>query len=409
MEMFPELIKIKQKLDDDHIADLETHVKNECGKIIHLFKGDRRIAIGAGSRGISNYALIMKTIIKYFQNNGFEMIIVPAMGSHGGATAEGQLEVLASYGITEEAMGTKILSSMEVVELDSSGLENKVYVDRNAYECDSIIIMNRIKAHTDFAGEIESGLHKMCCIGLGKHKLALEIHSFGGYGLDKLLVPTAQRVAREANVKAGFAIVENPYHKTKIFKALTPDEFYPEEKKLLKTAIENIAQLPVSKLDILCIDEMGKNISGTGIDPNVTGDLGIRGLPPKTDAEIRIIVVDDLTEESHGNAIGVGQADLITEKLYNKINFQATNENVITSAFLERGRIPIVKKNYEEALSTALQVYGKKIEDVRMVRIRNTQEMSYFYVSKPVYEEIKNNKNYEAVGTFVKWEETDKL
>ncbi|MDX9801447.1 MAG: lactate racemase domain-containing protein [Spirochaetia bacterium] len=409
MEKFPELIKIKQKLDDEHIKDLESHVKNECGKIIHLFKGDRRIAIGAGSRGISNYALILKTIIKYFQDNGFEMIIVPAMGSHGGATAEGQLEVLESYGITEEAMGTKILSSMEVVELDSSGLENKVYVDRNAYECDSIIIMNRIKAHTDFAGEIESGLIKMCCIGLGKHKLALEIHSFGGYGLDKLLLPTAMRVARDANVKAGFAIVENPYHKTKIFKALKPDEFYAEEKKLLKTAIENIAQLPVSKLDILCVDEMGKNISGIGIDPNVTGDLGIRGLPPKTDAEIRIIVVDDLTEESHGNAIGVGQADIITEKLYKKINFEATYENVITSAFLERGRVPIVKKTYEDALRTAIQVSGKKPEDVRMVRIRNTQEMSFFYVSKPVYEEIKNNKNYEAASSFVKWEETDKL
>jgi hypothetical protein len=319
------------------------------------------------------------------------MIIVPAMGSHGGATAEGQLEVLASYGITEKEMGAKILSSMEVVELDSTGLENKVYVDKNAYECDSIIIMNRIKAHTDFAGEIESGLNKMCCIGLGKHKLALEIHSYGVYGLDKLLVPTASRVAREANVKVGFAIVENPYHKTKIFRAIRPEEFYEEEKKLLKTAIENIAQLPVPKLDILCVNEMGKNISGIGIDPNVTGDLGIRGLPPKTNAEIRVIIVDDLTEESHGNAIGVGQADIITERLYKKINFQATYENTITSAFLERARIPIVKKDYADALKTAIQVCGKKIEDLRMVRIRNTQEMSYFYVSRPVYEEIKNN------------------
>lgn len=407
MKELPQIIKIRQIIEDDHIENIKDHVRGECEKIISLFKGDKKIAIGAGSRGISNYALILKTIVEFFRKNGFEIIIVPAMGSHGGATAEGQLEVLESYGITEKTMGTKILSSMEVVELDSAGLENRVYVDKNAYECDSIIIMNRIKAHTDFAGEIESGLIKMCCIGMGKHKLALEIHKHGVYGLEKLLVPTAQRIIRDARVKAGFAIVENPYHKTKIFKALEPKDFHEEEKKLLKIAIKNIAQLPVPDIDILCIDEMGKNISGIGIDPNVTGDLGIRELPPKTNAKIRVIVVDDLTEESHGNAIGVGQADIITKKLYGKIDFTATYENVITSAFLERGRIPIVKKDYKEALLTAMQVCGKGEENLRLVKIKNTQEMEEIFVTKAVYEEIRGNPAYEVAGKFIPWDSAE--
>ncbi|MFQ3620736.1 MAG: hypothetical protein SNJ78_07305 [Spirochaetales bacterium] len=405
MKKLPQLIKIRQILDDTHIENIEAKVKQECEQILPLFKGDKKIALGVGSRGISNLARIVKTIVAFFKEKGFELIIIPAMGSHGGATAEGQKEVLASYGITEETMGAPIISSMEVVELDSSRLQNKVYVDKHAYACDSILIVNRIKAHTDFTAEIESGLIKMCCIGLGKHALALEIHKFGVYGLEKLLVPTAQRIIEQARVKAGFALVENPYHKTRIIKALKASEFYEEEKKLLQISKENIAQLPVSDIDILCIDEMGKNISGVGIDPNVTGDVGIRGAAPKNNVNIRVIIVDDLTEESHGNAIGVGQADIITKKLYKKINFQATYENVITSTFLGRGRIPFVQENYLEALYTGLQVCGKEGDNVRLVKIKNTQEMGEVYVSRPIYEEIKNNPKFEVVGTFVTWDQ----
>lgn len=402
---FPEMVRIHQVFNDEHIEDIAGHVEAECARWEHLFDRNETIALAMGSRGISNMALMAKVIVSYFQNRGNKMIIVPAMGSHGGATAEGQREVLEGYGITEAYTGAEIHSSMEVVELDSSDLENKVFVDKNAYACDSIIVINRVKAHTDFTGEIESGLLKMCTIGLGKRKQATEIHSRGVYGLKHLLVPTAERICREANVKLGFAIVENPYHQTMIFRGVPSGSFYTEEKKLLELARANIARLPVEDIDILCVDEMGKNISGVGIDVNVTGDTGIRNAPPKNNVKIKTIIVNDLTPESHGNAIGVGLADIITKQLRQKIDDHATNENTITSSFLERARIPMVAPSYKDALRIALQVTGKGPDEVRLVRIKNTQELSEVYVSRAVYRDIENSPRIETTSDFTQWDE----
>lgn len=404
MSTLPELIRIKQLLDDSRIADIAGQVEDECQKFAENFSNDKKIAIAVGSRGISNLVLIIKTVVSFFKSRGHEVFIIPAMGSHGGATAKGQIEVLEGYGINKQSTGAEILSSMEVVELDSSGLENRVYVDKNAYECDAVIAINRVKAHTDFTSDIESGLLKMCCIGLGKQKQAVEIHQRGISGLKKLIRTTAERIIAATPVKMGLAIVENSYHETKIIKALAPADFYQEEKELLKEANRNIAQLPVEDVDILCIDWMGKNISGVGIDPNVIGYVGIRHVEPKNNVKIRTIIVDDLTEESHGNAIGVGLADMISEKLYRKINFHDTYENTITSSFLERAKIPIVRKNYTEALEIALELNGKDSDNLRLVRIKNTQELSELYVSKAVFEEIKNNSTIKTVGDFQQWE-----
>ena len=409
MTGFPEVLQIHQLFNDECIEDLPGHIRGECAQWDHLFRPDEKIALALGSRGISNMALIAKTVVAYFKERGNEIIIIPAMGSHGGATAEGQREVLEGYGITEEYTGAEIHSSMDVVELNSEGLENKAFVDKNAYSCDSIIIINRIKAHTDFTGEIESGLLKMCTIGLGKQRQAQEIHRRGIYGLKHLLRPTAERIIREANVKLGFAIVENPYHDTQILRALTPDNFYREEKKLLEISKANIAQLPVKELDILCVDEMGKNISGVGIDVNVIGGIGIRNEAPKNDVKIKNIIVNDLTAESHGNAIGVGLADLITEQLYQKIDYRATNENAITSSFLERVKTPMVAPTYNDALQIALQVTGKGPDEVRLVRIKNTQDLSNVYVSKAVFREIEASPKIEKIGDFVRWDEAGSL
>jgi len=409
MSTLPELIKIKQLFDDSHIEDIKSHVETECSTFSTRFKKGEKIAVTVGSRGISNLVLIIKTIVEFFSSRGHEVVIIPAMGSHGGATAEGQVEVLQGYGITKESTGAEILSSMEVVELDSEGLENRVFVDKNAYECDAVIVVNRIKAHTDFSSEIESGLIKMCCIGLGKQKQAVEIHKHGVYGLTYLLKPTSERIIRDANVRMGIAIVENSYHQTKTIKAVEPDAFYEEEKKLFVEANENLAQLPVEQIDILCVDEMGKNISGVGIDPNVIGCTGIRYQDPKNAVKIQTIIADDITPESHGNAIGVGLADIISEKLYKKIDFHATYENTITSSFLERAKVPIVKPNYEEALKVAMDVSGKSNDEVRLVKIKNTQELSELYVSKAVYKELEGKTHIETVGSFITWEEAEPL
>ena len=409
MKSLPEMIKVEQVFDNSHIADIEKHTLSECEKFRHLFKPGEKIAIAAGSRGITNIITVLKTIISFLKNNGNDVIIFPAMGSHGGATAEGQLEILEGYGITEESMGVPIMSSMEVVELDSTGLENRVFIDKYAYECDGIIVANRIKAHTDHTAETESGLLKMCTIGIGKHAQAKEIHNYGNHGLKDLRVPSALRIIKEANVRLGFAIVENAYHQTAVLKALEPEDFVKEEIELLKLSNKIIARLPVKNIDILCIDEMGKNISGVGIDPNVTGEIGIRIEPQKNDTEVEIIIVDDLTDESHGNAIGVGLADMISEKLYNKIDFAATYENIITSSYLERGKIPMKFPTLEDCLETALGIRNWDNETIRLIRIKNTMELSEIYVSRAVYNSIKDQPSIKIPGDFVPWEKTSDL
>ena len=409
MKSLPEMIKIDQVFDNNHIADIEKHTLAECEKYKHIFKPGEKIAIAAGSRGITNIITILKTIISFLKDNGNEVIIFPAMGSHGGATAEGQREVLEGYGITEETMGVPILSSMEVVELDSTGLENRVFVDKNAYECDGIIVVNRIKAHTDHTAETESGLLKMCTIGIGKQAQAREIHNYGNYGLKKLRVPSALRIIKEAKVKLGFALVENAYHQTSVLKALEPDNFLKEEIELLKLSNNLMARLPIEEIDILCIDEMGKNISGVGMDPNVIGEIGIRIEPPKNDTKIEIIIVDDITKESHGNAIGIGLADMISQKLYDKIDMKATYENIITSSYLERGKIPMIFPTLDDCLETAMGIRNWNNETIRLIRIKNTMELSEIYVSKAVYNSIKDVPSIKKAGDFVPWEKTTDL
>ncbi len=406
MVPLPEMIKVRQIFDDRHIEDIEKHTLNECEKYKTLFRKGEKIAVAAGSRGIQNIPLIIKTIISFLHRNGNDVIIIPAMGSHGGATAEGQKEVLESYGITEEEMGAPIISSMEVVELDSSGLENRIFIDRNAYQCDGIILINRIKAHTDHTAETESGLLKMCTIGLGKQMQAREIHRYGNHGLKDLRVPSALKIIEQSNIRLGFAIVENAYHKTSSLKALLPQDFLSEEIKLLKTANRIMGRLPVSELDILCIDQMGKNISGVGIDPSVTGEIGIRIEPQKINTKIEIIIVDDLTEESHGNALGVGMADMITTKLHKKIDMNVTYENVITSSYLERGKIPMIFSSLEECLSVAMGLRSWDNETIRLIRIKNTQELAELYVSKAVYSSIKDFPSIEKTGELTAWENT---
>jgi len=400
----PKMIKIRCRYDDECIADIGEAVRSEIARIgLRIRQGDS-IAIAVGSRGIANVKDIVKETVAWGKEHGGNPFIVPAMGSHGGANAEGQQEVLASYGVTQEYVGAPVKSSMQTVEIDRGNLENRVFVDRFAYEADGIIVINRVKVHTDFHGAIESGIMKMCVIGLGKHLQALEIHRHGVYGLKELLPKTALHILRHTKIIMGLAIVENAYDKTMLIRAIKPEDFATEDSRLLEISRRNMPKLPTDRIDILLVDEMGKDISGAGLDTNIIGRLKIRDQPDAENPKIKNIIVMDLTQASHGNAIGMGLADYITKKLFEKIDFQATYENVITSTFTERGKMPIVADTDQQAVQYAVRTSGPVApEDLRIIRIRNTLRLDEMAVSQSIWEEIRENPNIEKIEECAAW------
>ena len=383
-------IKIKQHFEDQKIQKIDNVLENVLKKFNDLEFSGKNIAIAVGSRGINNIALIIKTVVNYFQESGAKPFIFPAMGSHGGATAKGQAKILESYGITENSMNCPIKSSMEVVEIDNTGLENKLYMDKYAYNSDGIFLINRIKPHTSYHANYESGLVKMIVIGVGKHKQALEIHQHGTYGLKVLNPKSANRILSTGKIIGGIAIIENAYDETMIIKALQKDEIMTQEPELLKIAIENMPKLPIKNIDILIVDKIGKNISGVGMDPNIIGRRRVFGEEEPEYPNIKEIIIDDISEESHGNALGIGLADLITEKLYKKINFQAMYENAFTSGFHERAKVPIIAKSINETLKYAFRACGKpNNRELKIIRIKDTLHLGEIYVSETVINDIK--------------------
>lgn len=400
---FPKMFKIRQHFNDEHIEDIEGRVREQILSSGISIKSGSRIAIAVGSRGVANIHRIVKTTVECVKEIGGLPFIVPAMGSHGGATEEGQRSILEGYGVTEKYVGAQIISSMQVVELPQENLINKVYMDKHAYEADGTIIINRIKVHTDFHGIVESGLMKMCVIGLGKHKQALEIHRYGVYGLKELILPTARQVLKYGNIILGIGLVENAYDETVIIKAVKPKDLEDEEIKLLEYNRRNMPKLPIDKIDVLIVDEMGKNISGTGMDTNIIGRIRINGCPEPESPKVTNIVATDLTEESHGNALGMGLADFITRRLESKIDFGVTYENTITSTFIQRAYMPIVAETSKAAVKYALMTCGPvEAEQSRIVRIKNTLKLDEMYVSETLLNEIKGNRDVEIIGEYNK-------
>ncbi|MBN1994042.1 MAG: DUF2088 domain-containing protein [Anaerolineae bacterium] len=394
-----QLVKIQQHFECPVIADIPATLTAELSRIEPLIHPNTSIALAVGSRGIAGIAEIVRTTADFIKSRGGLPFIIPAMGSHGGATAEGQIEILASYGITTAAMDAPIRSSMETVELTKNDSPNRVFMGRYAYEADGVILINRIKPHTDYHGLYESGLAKMCVIGLGKHAQALEIHSFGVYGLRELIPLTAKQILATGKIIAGIALVENAYDKTMVINVLKADEIMVEEPKLLETARANMPKLPVDKIDILMVDRLGKNISGVGLDPNIIGRIKIRGEAEPDRPLIKSIMVSDLTEETHGNALGLGLADVITQRLFNKIDLAATYENIVTSSFLERGKIPLIAQNDGQAYAWARRGCGLIPEgQERVIRIQDTLHLDQVYVSKAVLAEIISRPDLEVSG-----------
>ena len=393
--LIPGFHRVRQTFDSAAVADVNKEVKNGISPYADRFKPGAKIGIAVGSRGIYQYAKIVKAVVETVIEAGANPFLVPAMGSHGGATAEGQIQVLDGYGITEETMGAPILSSMETVIVGETSQGMPVHFDKNASELDGVIMVNRIKPHTDFKGIIESGICKQMVIGLGKHKGAINVHRHGAYGLKTIIPEAAGIIIENAPIIMGVAVIENAYDRTAKIEILPSEEILSREPALLEEAKSLMPSLPFEKIDVLLLQEMGKNVSGSGLDPNIIGRFLIRGVEDQLPDIYRVVVMD-LTEESHGNAIGTGFADIITKKLYDKIDFSATYINCCTSGFLERGFIPLVMDSDKEALDLALNCCNRYLtkEDARVAFVKNTLDISELVVSDALLEELLARGDY---------------
>jgi hypothetical protein len=392
------LTKIRQRLERHGLPDPVLVLHDQLARLDELIRPGAHIALAVGSRGINNLQAVVREVVAYFKTRGARPFIVPAMGSHGGATAEGQTEVLAAYGVTESTVHAPVRATMEAVELYKGDLPFGVFMDRHAHESDGVILINRIKPHTDFHGRYESGLMKMALIGLGKQSGALAIHQFGVFGLRELIEPGARTVLACGKILGGVGLVEDAHHSTMLVRVMTASEIPDEEPPLLAVAKKNLPRLPVNAVDVLVIDRMGKDISGVGMDPNVTGRIGVTGEHDPTAPKIDAMVVCDLTEPSNGNAIGVGLADVITRRLYEKIDREATYANVITSSFLERGKIPIAVASDRDAFEVALRSSARASNGRgRIIRILDTLRLEDIYVSRAVLDDLRDSASIEVL------------
>jgi hypothetical protein len=400
--ILPRMTKIRQKVHDDYIKDIPGYIQSKIkytGLGAKIKEGDT-VAITAGSRGITDIVNIIKIIVEELKKIKANPFIVPAMGSHGGATAEGQTSVLAKYGITQDSTGAPIYSSMNVVNIGNTKSGIPVYIDKIASNADHIIAVNRIKSHTEFFGKIESGLIKMLVIGLGKHKGALTAHSYAvKYGYEKTLIEIGEQILQKTPVTLGVGIIENGYRKTSLIEFVEPKDFLKKEQHLLSIAKEQTPKLPFKKIDILIVDEAGKDISGTGMDTKVIGR--IRNIYEKelTEPKITRIVLRDITNKTGGNAIGVGLSDFITKPLMDKIDLNTTFVNTVTAITPEKGRIPLVCSSDKEAIESGFATAGPfDYKNIRLVRIKNTSDIDEMYISEGLLEDARNMENIEIIG-----------
>ncbi len=397
---YPALYAVRQSFSQEKEPDVRAAVRREMMRLrpgLGIRPG-ARVAISVGSRGIRNLAAIVGTLVDELRQLGARPFIFPAMGSHGGGTAEGQAAVLRHYGVTEEAMGCPILSSMDAIQIGRSSEGIPVFLDRHASEADHVVVLNRVKAHTEFKGEIESGIVKMLLIGMGKHEGAKVYHrAFADYGFGRLVESLAQIVIRNARVLFALAIVENAYEETAQIRGLLPDEIVNSERILLRTAKELAARLPFDDIDILIVDEMGKNVSGSGMDTNVLGRFYNLVAKEAVRPRIKRIYVRSLTPDSLGNACGIGLADFTHRSVIDAMDVQATNMNCVTAVNPEKARIPIICGSDREALNFCFATIGlADPEHARLIRIRNTLHLAEVVISKSLYHQIDGRADLEC-------------
>jgi hypothetical protein len=391
----PKMFHAEQIFPAEHLQleEIPVCVRREMEKdgIREKIKPGMKIAVTAGSRGIRNVALITKSIVCVCREMGAEPFIVPAMGSHGGATAEGQTEILKGYGITEETMGCPIRSSMETVCLGVSETGKKVYFDKTAFEADGIIISCRIKPHNAFRGTYESGPCKMMTVGLGKQKGASLVHADGMKKIAANIPAMAKVVLKNAPVLFAIPCIENAYDETFLIEAIPAEKIMEREPELLKTAFSHMPRLIVGSCDVLVVDEIGKNYSGTGVDPNITGtfstDVAHGGIKTGRTAFLR------LSPESHGNALGVGLSSAITRAIFEEMDPEMMYPNCITSTVLNSARIPCVMATEKEAVQLCIRTCnGVNAADVRMVRIPNSLHIGRIMLSENYLADVRDGK-----------------
>ena len=368
----PNMIKIRQKFSLPKINNVYDEILKDFNdkKTNSRIKPGMTVAIGCGSRGIANISEATKAVVDFLLKCGAKPFIFPAMGSHGGATADGQVKVLADYGITEDSMGCPIKSSMEVVELSKLDTGMPIYIDKHASEADGIVVISRIKPHTNFRAPIESGIVKMLTIGMGKIAGATELHSYGMDTFIDLLPKACAEIISKKNILFGVGLVENAADETAIAEIVHAENIFSREIELQKIAKNYMPRLLFDEIDVLVIDQIGKNISGAGMDPNITG-RNSGGVKWDVKPDVKKIVVLGLTPETHGNATGIGMADVITYEVYKDLDISKTYANVITSTYLDGAAIPVIMNTSEEAIKLAAKTVNRvKVEDLKIVRIK---------------------------------------
>jgi hypothetical protein len=399
---FPKMLRIRQNFSSPTLADVPESVRREMESLElgSRIKPGQTVAITAGSRGIRDIAVIVRTMVEELKSFGAKPFIVPAMGSHGGATAQGQKRLLEALGLSAVNTGAPIRSSMEIVQVDSTPEGVPVYIDKIARGADHLVVLNRIKLHTDFSGPIQSGLLKMLLIGLGKYRGAALYHrAFVRFSFDHIVRSVAGRVLDRCNVLFGLAVVENHRHRTALVEVVKPKDFLDREPELLELSKGWTARLPFQRIDLLVIDRMGKEISGSGMDTNV---LGRKGWPTPVaeygTPQVTRVYVRDLTDASHGNAIGIGLADFARSRLIDKIDFKAMYVNAVASGTPFGATVPIHFETDREALENALRTIGfVDTEQARIVRIRDTLDLDEMLVSESYQPEILKRKDLKVV------------
>jgi hypothetical protein len=394
---YPRMVRVRQQATAPAVPDVRAAVQAALDAIAvgNLVRPGATVAITVGSRGIANLAAVLRTVAGVLAARGARPFLVPAMGSHGGASAEGQRDVLATLGVTEASIGVPIRSAMETVLLGTTPEGIPVHVDRHAASADHVVLVNRVKPHTTFTAAVESGLLKIATIGLGKqigaatyHRAIID-HSF------ERVVESASRVVRAGVALAfGVALVENSSEETAHVEAVLPDDLRAREADLLGLARRLMARLPVEDADLLIVDEMGKNVSGSGMDTNVIGRK-----PGATGPRIRRIFVRELTANTHGNAYGIGFADFTTTRLVRAVDYRATAVNAVAAAHPEAAMMPMHFDSDREAIEVALATAGLRgPADARVIRIRNTLRMRDVEVSAPVAAELRARPDLEVDG-----------
>lgn len=396
------LLEVEQHFNAPRIDDAPAAVRAALrgSRPMQRIRPGMRVAVGAGSRGVTNLPAIVRTVVEEVHAIGADPFVFPAMGSHGGATAPGQIEMLASLGVTQESVGAEILATMEVKEIGRLPDGPPLYQDANAAAADATLLVNRIKPHTDFHGKLESGLAKMAVIGMGKDTGAQLVHVYGARGFIRFLAPAARIYEANTNLIGGLALLENAFGETAEVHALDVTEVGAAiETALLEKARALMPRLPFDAIDILVIKEIGKNFSGTGMDTNVVGRIMIPRMAEDHRPDVAVIAVLDIAEESHGNAAGIGLANVTTLRAVNRIDWTATYTNSVTSGIfgMQRVNVPITMADDRRALEVALRCCGEPAPQATWVWINNTSKLRQLWVSPNLRQAVAGSAHLRLV------------